>query len=553
MVRRSSPLVPIAALLAILGGIAFLWVRQLPAERSAQAGALADAIASGKPTAAPTAPAPSAEASIAARIAEDPRLLQLLAALSAEEARDAEALLKFRNAAALQAFLARATAQGIRVLDTLDRLGLARVQFDSVAQLRSLLAGLGDDLESVEANYLMQLPTTPPTDARTATTLVPLGSNLLAFLGIDAKNQNLGRGVTVAFLDTGVVADPTFGQGRLRTLDVGQGINGAAASDGHATAVAALAAGEASDARGVAPAASLISVRVTDASGYSDVYTVAQALLAAVDAGAQIVNISLGSYQSSSVLSSAIAYALQRGAVVVASAGNDQSTQLTWPAADPRVVSVAAVDALGQQATFSNSGSQLQIAAPGYGIQTAWSDGSRVYFSGTSASAPIVAGAIAALMSESPGLTASQAWSILQTHASDAGAAGADEDFGNGIVNLGWALGRADANRTDPAIASHHFNSATLEMEFIVQNRSGQPVSGLALTIDAGGATRTVALPTLAAGAVSVITQTVDGPTLAAGGTLTFRSRLQNPTGLIDAVPANNQRTTTLSGPNPGD
>lgn len=544
MFRRTSPLVPLAALLAILGGVAFLWVRQVPPTAKPSRVATDSA----PQPARSSAPATSAAA---ARLEDDPRIAEFAATLGSLEARDAEALLKFNTAAALQAFLAQAASRGIQVLGTIDRLGLARIRLGSPDQLRDLLAQFGNDLEGLEANIVLQLPTQPPIDARSAATLVPLGRDLLAFLGVNTNNSAWGRGVTIAVLDSGVTSDVTFGQGRLRALDIGLGTTGTTSADGHATAVAALAAGEADDARGVAPSANLLSIRVTDTSGLSDVFTVAQALLAAVDAGAQIVNISLGSYQSSSVLSSAIAYATQRGVVIVASAGNDQSTLLTWPAADSRVVSVAAVDALGQQATFSNSGAQLQIAAPGYGVQTAWNDGTRVLFSGTSASAPIVAGAIAALMSETPGITASQAWSILQTHASDAGAAGADEDFGNGIANLGWALGRADPGRSDPAIASHHYNATTQEMEFIVQNRSAQPVSGLSLVIDAGGATRTVALPPLAAGAVAITPQAVDTSTLTTGGTLTFRTRLQNPTGLVDAVPANNQRASTLSGPAP--
>ena len=133
-------------------------------------------------------------------------------------------------------------------------------------------------------------------------------------------------------------------------------------------------------------------------------------------------------------------------------------SQLAWPAADPRVVSVGAVDALGQQVSFSNSGAELHMTAPGYGIQTVWGDGSHVLFSGTSASAPIVSGSIAAMMSQNDGMTATQAWQILQTYSNDGGAPGADPDYGQG-VDLGWAMARSDSTHRY-RLSSHYYKTS---------------------------------------------------------------------------------------------
>jgi hypothetical protein len=248
----------------------------------------------------------------------------------------------------------------------------------------------------------------------------------LEFLGVDPKSPSYatwGQGVTIAVLDTGVAPDPTFGSLRYRTIDIGLGsTTGSGGEDGHGTAVAALAVGAAADAPGIAPAANLLSIRVTDASGASDLFTVAQAILAATDAGAKVINISLGGYATSATLDAAITYATTRGAVIVAAAGNDQAAQLTWPAADPRVISVGAIDAAEQQLTFSNSGPQLQITAPGYGVQTAWLNGQRAYADGTSISTPLVSGAIAAVLSQNPAMSPGQAWTVIRQTTSDAGA-----------------------------------------------------------------------------------------------------------------------------------
>ena len=259
------------------------------------------------------------------------------------------------------------------MLGQLDSLLTVRVRYESLASLEADLAANAADYAEVGANFYISLPSTPAKQDRAAQILVPFGNDMLSFLGAAGDRSQWGRGITIAVLDSGVAPDSTFGQGRLQYLDIGLGTAaGAGPEDGHGTAVAALAAGESPNAPGVAPAADILSIRITDANTQSDIFTVARAILAAVDAGTQIINISLGGYDNSPVLSRAIDYATQRGVVIVASAGNDQAAELTWPAADARVVSVGAVDALGQQVTFSNSGPQLQLTAPGYGVLTAW-------------------------------------------------------------------------------------------------------------------------------------------------------------------------------------
>jgi thermitase len=99
------------------------------------------------------------------------------------------------------------------------------------------------------------------------------------------------------------------------------------------------------------------------------------------------------------MLRDAVAYAIDRGVVVVAAAGNEQANALSYPASYDGVISVAAVDAQGRQAYFSNSGDGLFISAPGVGIVSAYSDGKTVIGSGTSQAAAITSGAISALLS----------------------------------------------------------------------------------------------------------------------------------------------------------
>lgn len=459
-------------------------------------------------------------------------------------------MLTFKDEAGLQRFLAGLRTAGVVVLDRLDRLRAVRLRFESLDALQRALAGSATDLSAVDANPLIGLPTPPPREARADIDQVPLGNGTLAAIGATGDRSGWGRGYTIAILDTGVGADATFGPGRLRTLDIGLGTApGAGGDDGHGTAVAALAAGAAADAPGVAPAADVLSIRVTDAAGLSDLFTVARAILAAVDAGAQVINISLGGYATGPALDAAIDYATRRGALIVAAAGNDQAAQLAWPAADARVVSVGAVDRLEQQVSFSNSGAQLQLTAPGYGVQTAWLDGARVQVSGTSASSPVVAGAVVAVMSQLPGLSARAAADLLIRTANDGGVPGDDPAYGHGILNVATALNRNNALYVDTAISSLNYDAASGQMQVVVQNRSGRSIAGLSLGIQSGATTQSQLVPSLAPGETYVARVPVSDAALQAAGSLTFATRLNNPAGAADQVPANNTRASVLSAP----
>jgi len=475
------------------------------------------------------------------------KLLERLSQLrNGDNTRAKEAVLTFKDAAALGRFLQRAKRKGFRVLGRIDRFNAVRISVDSYDDLAADLGEYAADFSNLGGNVLFSAPQPPQQEDRVAGTQVPVENGLLQFLGVTGSNSEWGRGVTIAVLDSGVAPDATFGEARVRYLDVGYGLS-PMAEDGHGTAVASLAAGMSPDAIGVAPDAVILSMRVTAPDGLSDGFTLAQAIVTAVDNGARIVNISLGSPSSAEILMQAIDYATSLGAVLVASAGNDQAAQLTYPAADRRVISVGAVDALEQQVIFSNSGDQLQITAPGLGLQTAWLNGQRVLIDGTSASAPIVSGAIAAVMSQYPGLSAPQAWQIIHDRVSDGGPVGADPDYGSGILNLAWPMHWNDPGYVDPAISSHYLNPATGQMEFVVQNRSGVGLAGLKLDVTSAGNTSGYDIPWLAPGGLYVVRTPIDQNALLENGRIEFRTQLNVPGNVNDAVPANNVKSSSVS------
>lgn len=546
--RSDSLLLISGVLLLILVGLFFLTHRPLDPNPDSSALAdsdktLADAsdIAAPSDDANPPAAPTDADLALAATTAE---LSQKLSTrLARSDTRAHEAVLLFKNADGYRRFLARAAQVGVIVVGQIDALNVVRVRVRAYDTFAADLLARAADYGGISANTFVTMP--PPPAERLVTRQVGVGNNLLSILGITAgtDTSSWGRGVTIAILDGGAVPDPTLGA-RLRYLDIGLGYAGTGASGLHGTSVASIVAGSAADAPGVAPAATVLSIRVIDTDDKADVFTVTQGIVAAVDGGAQLINLSLGGYSMSDVLTRAITYAADHGVVIVAAAGNDGANRLVWPAADPRIVSVGATDATGRLASFSNSGPQLRLTAPGIGIQAAALANQRAPFSGTSAAAPVVTGALAALLSQSPGLTAAQAVDLLQTYSDDGGAAGLDPNYGNGTVDLGWILSRSDPARVDTAVSSHHYDADTATLEVIVQNRGARPATGLTLNIELNDRVSAFTIPALAAGQSLAVPVPLDAATAAAP--IILRTRLDNPEGVTDAVPANNTRASRI-------
>ena len=229
---------------------------------------------------------------------------------------------------------------------------------------------------------------------------------------------------------------------------------------------------------GVAPGAKILSIRIANDLGQSDSFLLAQGIIAAVDGGAGLINISMGSVGDNALVRKAIEYAQAAGAVIFAAAGNNGSERVSYPAANDGVIAVGAVDALGNHLDFSNTGKQVAISAPGFGVNAAWTGDQAASVSGTSFSAPIVLATVAAVKSW-PGnesLSMRQAVDLVFSYLNDGGAAGADVELGGGMPDLSRILNRKTPGIYDAAVASQRVlvsstgNSSGV-LEVLVQNR----------------------------------------------------------------------------------
>jgi len=267
-----------------------------------------------------------------------------------------------------------------------------------------------------------------------------------------------GAGVVIGFIDSGIAStNPEFA-GRILSAsrDVTGQNRGIVDTSGHGTSVAGIATAARNDSGpvGIAFSASLAVMRADngdcdDGCRYSD-NALAAGVDAAVAAGAKVINLSLGGSSGSSTLRNAFARATAAGTVLVISAGNDGTAQVDpLPAAAlaatgrGAVIVVGAVDENGQIADFSNRAGAAQdnyISALGVRVRSFDQSGTAFLYSGTSYSAPAVAGAVALLAQSFPNLTAAQIVDIILKSARDAGDLGTDAIYGRGLLDIGRAM-----------------------------------------------------------------------------------------------------------------
>ncbi len=144
----------------------------------------------------------------------------------------------------------------------------------------------------------------------------------------------------------------------------------------------------------IAPDAVIMPIRAFPVSGVADEFTVASAIKYAADQGAKIINLSFGMPEFSSLLDDAIRYAKERGSILIAAAGNENSEAPQFPASALDVLAVSAIDLNSQRAHFSNFGEYVDVSAPGVKLISAYpgAEGGYAQWSGTSFAAPFAAG-----------------------------------------------------------------------------------------------------------------------------------------------------------------
>ncbi|MEV5429530.1 type VII secretion-associated serine protease mycosin [Streptomyces sp. NPDC052701] len=334
--------------------------------------------------------------------------------------------------------------------------------------------------------------------------------------------ETKGEGVRVAVIDTGVdiknpqlrdAVDASKGRNYLPSENAeGEKIErgnaqGTTDTVGHGTRVAGIIAARPAKGTGfvgLAPEATIIPIKQNDAEGNGTALTLATSIRYAVQAGADVINISqdtANAVEPAPSLRQAVDHALDRNVVVVASAGNDGlggNVKVTYPASYEGVLAVAASDRNNERAAFSQSGEFVGVAAPGVDMISTVPGNGHCSDNGTSFSAPYVAGVAALLKAKYPKWTARQIVAQIEQTA-ERSIPGHDRLVGWGVVDPVKALTDVDpANPVEsptaeegvsraeaPSVAPVHFGETADERN----TRLGTyvVVGGLVLVAGLGG------------------------------------------------------------------
>ncbi|MFJ2650699.1 type VII secretion-associated serine protease mycosin [Streptomyces sp. NPDC087420] len=282
-------------------------------------------------------------------------------------------------------------------------------------------------------------------------------------------SQSTGKGVRVAVIDTGVdvknpqltpAVDVKSGRNKMKPGlkdDFGGKIergkeDGTTDTVGHGTKVAGIIAArprEGTGFVGLAPGATVIPIQQNDAEGHGTAETLADAITYAVEARADVINISqdtANAVEPAPELKQAVEDALDQDVVVVASAGNDGlggNVKETYPASYEGVLAVASSDRNNERAAFSQSGDFVGVAAPGVDMVSTVPGGGHCADNGTSFSAPYVAGVAALIRGKHPDWTQKQIVTQIEQTA-ERSIAGHDRLVGWGVVDPVRALTEDD-------------------------------------------------------------------------------------------------------------
>lgn len=372
-----------------------------------------------------------------------------------------ELVVKTRDPASIDRI---ARGRGLGLATRGDRFHVLRVP---PGQERRLAAELGADaeVEWAEPNYLRQPTAINPNlwafynpgglnmkYTKGASTGQPIGAGYASILDSDEDNIEGyaagGTDVVIGSLDTGVELTHTEFTGRLIVgRDWANNDNNPADDNGHGTHTTGTMAGSTVGVAGVSGAASHVKVYVQKVCGKRGCPSaaIASAIRAAADQPNMVaMNLSLGGSTLSNAERDAIAYAMTKNVLVIASAGNSGTSTVACPACDPNAISVASTTWRDELASYSQYGSGLDIAAPGgqcYSnttaegcIYSAYRGGGYAWLQGTSMAAPQVTGT-AAIVASKTGLRGAALRARIEGTADDKGTAGYDTRFGNGRLN----------------------------------------------------------------------------------------------------------------------
>jgi len=277
---------------------------------------------------------------------------------------------------------------GAKVIGRIDALNAYRLRFDDEAAADAARAQLAanPDVAAVDSNYYVDLPSAAtPLLAGSSPTLqlkprAPGDTGRIVVGLIDTSVQSLGGNLDSFLLPSIAIAGDAQPDANRPT---------------HGTSMAETVLGSLQAATGGSTSVQILPVDVYGKNPATTTFEVGWGVYRAVNAGANLINLSLGGGDDSPFLHNIIQQARQQGVLLFAAAGNEPTTTLTYPAAYPEVIAVTAGDRKGNIAGYANRGSFVDVVAPGANV--IYYQDQPYFVSGTSAATAYATGMAAGL------------------------------------------------------------------------------------------------------------------------------------------------------------
>jgi subtilisin len=357
--------------------------------------------------------------------------------LIVQSAFSAEYLLKFVDTnKGLRAFVESYFSAEEILGNVSERIILINITEDKAKELEFLFPRI--ILEENQKVFLLDVGTFSNTQT--------VGWNLELISAIELHKKGiLGTGIKVAVLDTGIDYNHSdLANNYKGGFDFVNNDSDPKDDHGHGTWVSGVIAAENNSfgVLGISPEAEIYALKVLNSQGYGFVSDIVKAVDWCIKNNISVISMSFGSDEFSQILKDSMDEAYSKGILLVASAGNSGfssgKSTVNYPAAFSSVIAVGAIDRNKNVADFSSRGPELELVAPGVSINTTSPNNIYLTFSGTSASAPHVAGAAALLLSYKK-MRNSELRELLRKAADDLGDPGFDIHYGYGLLNVSAA------------------------------------------------------------------------------------------------------------------
>ena len=329
----------------------------------------------------------------------------------------------------------------------------------AIAELKKL-----PEIEFAEPNYIIRALKTPNDTY--------FGSQwaLKKISAEAAWDAEIGTNETIAaVIDTGVdyTHSDLSGSKVIKGKDFVNGDMFPMDDNGHGTHLAGIIGAITNNSNGIAGLnwnCRILAVKVLNAAGDGSAIDVANGIAYAADNSADVINMSFGDYNDVSTIRSAVAYAYSKGSVLIAAAGNENTSNLMYPAAyKDYVIAVAATDQNDVRSDWgsdpfsgekraSNYGTWVDVSAPGSTIYSTWLHDTYANKNGTSMATPNVSGLAALILSQNPSLSQTSVKSRILSSCDNID--GQNPGFvgllGSGRINAARALGFPTARISYP-------------------------------------------------------------------------------------------------------